>query len=126
MIPSRQRLAFLVMILALLAIVVVVQLVRYQIVQGAPGGAPSLEGLAQQAGPAMRGRIWDRNGQLLATDDTRYEVLFDRLNGDVNGAIRDLTPMLNMSPTEFRQTINVTFGQVVITRSLLPDIAARV
>ena len=123
---SRQRLAFLVIVLALLATIAVVQLVRFQIVQGTPSGSPSFIGLAGQAGPSMRGRIWDRNGQLLATDDTRFEVLFDRINGDVTGTVREVIPLLAMPPDEFRATINVTYGQVVITRGLLPDKALQV
>ena len=126
MTPSRQRLAFLVIVLALLATVAIVQLVRFQIVEGTPSGSPSFSGLAGQAGPSMRGRIWDRSGQLLATDDTRYEVLFDRINGDVTGTIREVTPILDIPSNDFRATINVTYGQVVITRGLLPDMALRV
>ena len=124
--PLRGRLTFLIVVLAALTTVVIVQLVRYQLLNPTKPGGSIVEALPAQTEPPMRGRIWDRNGQLLAADESRFMVLFDRQGADIDQATRDLSPALNLSPDEFRAKLNTPAEQVVLARDLPPEVAKHV
>jgi cell division protein FtsI/penicillin-binding protein 2 len=122
--PSRRRLVFLIGVLIGLTGLVVVQLVRYQVLQRV--SPPDNVSASGDLEPPMRGRIFDRNGELLAADEPRYLVLFDKIGADVNEAARDLPPIVGITPDQFRQMISGKQEQTRIARDLLPDVGKRV
>jgi cell division protein FtsI (penicillin-binding protein 3) len=126
----RGRFALLIMLLIGLTLSVVVQVVRYQVFQPAPPGLPG--GLAQSIGLTQRGRIWDRNGNLLASDEPRYAVMFDPIrdpqvnNKLIDQAARDLTPVLNMSPADFRSKLGLKDQHLQLIDNLSADVGKQV
>ena len=122
--PSRGRIIFLIVVLTALTALVIMQLVRYQVIQRVPPGQPLPQLI--QSEPARRGWIFDRNGYVLAADQPRYEVLFDKIGADEDRAVRDLTPILNMAPDQLRKLIDGEQEQVRLARGLMPEAGKRI
>ncbi len=122
--PSRIRLIFLIALLVVLAALAVVQLVRYQVLQREPSGEQAP--IALQPEPPMRGRIFDRHGDLLAADEPRFVVLFDKIGADPDTAAANLTPILGMTPDQFRQMIAGDKEQIRMAIGLSPELNRRV
>jgi cell division protein FtsI/penicillin-binding protein 2 len=72
----RGRFNLFIALLLVLAALVAVQLIRFQVIQHVDSKREAPELLTSE--PAARGRIFDRNGYLLAADEPHFEVLFDR------------------------------------------------
>lgn len=127
----RGRFTFLILILIGLTISVVVQVVRYQVFQHAPDSTASI-GLDQPIGTGMRGRIFDRNGDLLASDQPRYAVIFDPIHDPkvndqmIDEAARDLTPVIDISPADFRSKLGSKDQHVKLLDDLAPDVGKHV
>ncbi|HZY45794.1 MAG TPA: penicillin-binding protein 2, partial [Anaerolineae bacterium] len=127
----RGRFALLIMLLIGLTISVVMQVVRYQVFQHAL--PPDLAGgLDQSIRVTQRGRIWDRTGSLLANDEPRYAVMFDPIRDQavneklINQAARDLTPVLNMSPADFRSKLGLKDQHLGLIDNLTADVGKQV
>lgn len=124
MAPSRVRLIFLIGLLMVLTGLVLAQLVRYQVWLRVPA-ARALPQLIQSE-PARRGWIYDRNGFVLAADEPRYMILYDRTGADADRAARDLTPIIGVTPDRFRDLIKSDLVQIRLARDLLPEAGKRV
>lgn len=124
MAPSRGRLVFLIALLVLLTGLVIVQLVRYQVLLQIPAGSAGSQLI--QSEPARRGWIYDRNGFVLAADEPRYMILYDRNGGDPDRAARDLTPVIGLTPEKFREMIGSGLVQTRLARDLPSEAGKRV
>jgi cell division protein FtsI/penicillin-binding protein 2 len=124
MAPLRGRLIFLIGLLVILTGLVIVQLVRYQVLLQIPstGARPQLI----QSEEVRRGWIYDRNGFVLAADEPRYMILYDRNGGDADRAARDLTPIIGLTPEKFREAIGAGLVQTRLARDLPSDAGKRV
>ena len=96
--PFRGRFNFFIAAMAVLAALVAVQLIRFQIVQHVDGKRDVPELLKPE--PASRGRIYDRNGYLLVADEPHFEVAYDRSGANYEQAATDLASVLQMKPEE--------------------------
>lgn len=96
----RRRFQFFVAFLLVLAALVAVQLIRFQVIQHVDSKREAPELLKSE--PAARGRIFDRNGYLLAADEPHFEVSFDRNGAQVETAAQELTGLLKMAPDQIR------------------------
>lgn len=124
MAPSRGRLIFLIGLLVVLTGLVIAQLVRYQVLLQIP--TDNTEPRLITSEPARRGWIYDRNGAVLAADAPHYMVLLNRPDADVERAVRDLTPILNMPPEKLRELTNNDLVQIRLARGLPADAGKRV
>jgi cell division protein FtsI/penicillin-binding protein 2 len=128
----RGRLTFLITILIALTIMVMVQVVRFQLLQHVSAAGLNSIGVVQPIGPTLRGRIWDRNGNLLAGDEPRYAVVFDPVRDPktneelVNQAARDLTLVINMSPADLRAKIGTHYQHTKLIDGLSADVGQKV
>ncbi len=122
--PSRRRLTFLIVVLSGLTVLVVAQLVRLQVLQRVP--LPNVAPALIDAEPPMRGRIFDRNGYLLAADEPRYLILYDKIGADPDQAARDLPPILGITPEQFRHMIDGPQEQTRLAKDVPRDVALRV
>ncbi len=124
MAPSRGRLIFLIGMLIILTGLVIAQLVRYQVLMQIPSGAAGPQLI--QSEPVRRGWIYDRNGAVLASDEPRYMILYDRNGGDPDRAARDLTPIIGLTPEKFREMIGGGLVQTRLVRDLPSEVGKRV
>ncbi|HZY40715.1 MAG TPA: penicillin-binding transpeptidase domain-containing protein, partial [Anaerolineae bacterium] len=124
MAPSRGRLIFLIGLLMVLTGLVIAQLVRYQILLAVPAGSGGPQII--QSEPVRRGWIYDRNGFVLAADEPRYMILYDRNGADPDRAARDLTPIIGLTPEKFRDLIKSDLVQTRLARDLPPEAGKRV
>jgi cell division protein FtsI/penicillin-binding protein 2 len=128
----RGRLTFLITILIALTIMVMVQVVRFQVLQHVSAAGLNSIGSVQPIGPTQRGSIWDRNGNLLAGDEPRYAVVFDPLRDPnankqiVDQAARDLTLVINMSPADLRAKIGTNYQHTKLIDGLSADVGQKV
>lgn len=124
MAPSRGRLIFLIGLLVALTALVIVQLVRYQVLLQIPAGDAGPQLIPSE--PVRRGWFYDRNGFVLAADEPRYMVLYDRNGGDSDRAARDLTPVIGLTPDKFRELIGGGLVQTRLARDLSSEAGKRV
>jgi cell division protein FtsI/penicillin-binding protein 2 len=124
MAPSRGRLIFLIGLLVILTGLVIAQLVRYQVLLQIPSADAKPQLFQPEA--VRRGWIYDRNGFVLAADEPRYMVLYDRNSGDPDRAARDLTPIIGLTPETFREAIGSGLVQTRLVRDLPSDAGKRV
>jgi cell division protein FtsI/penicillin-binding protein 2 len=79
-----------------------------------------------QSEAVRRGWIYDRNGSVLAADEPRYMILYDRNGGDPDRAARDLTPIIGLTPEKFREMIGSGLVQTRLARDVPSDAGKRV
>lgn len=123
--PSRGRFIFLVAVLIGVTALIVVQLVRYQLVQHEPvaAGIPRLI----QPDVAPRGWIYDRNGFVLVADVPAYAVLVDKFSANLDTVAAKLLPLVKMKPEEYWQLVNYPgLVEVPLLRDLTPEDAQRI
>ena len=125
MTPSRGRLIFLIGLLLALTGLALAQLVRYQVLLAMPRSANSGWPPLISSEPVRRGWIYDRNGFVLAADEPRYMILYDRTGADPDRAARDLTPIIGLTPEKFRDLIKTDLVQTRLARDLLPEAGKR-
>jgi cell division protein FtsI/penicillin-binding protein 2 len=85
-------------IIVIVAALVGVQLIRFQLIQHVDSKRDVPELLSVE--PAPRGRIYDRNGYLLSGDETHFELAYDRNGANYDRFIQELAPSLGITPTE--------------------------
>ncbi len=114
--------------------VLLVQLFRLQVIEHEYWKGKALDAQidTREAEPE-RGRIWDRNGVLLAGNEPRFQVWIDRLAvedkrfGKDNLAIlmRDVAPMLNLTPDETLQKMDGDQVRVLLKSDLAAALGER-
>jgi cell division protein FtsI/penicillin-binding protein 2 len=92
----RSRFNVFLSIVLVIAVLVGVQLVRFQVLQHVESTRDVPELLSVE--PAPRGRIYDRNGYLLAGDEAHFELAYDRNGAQYDRFIKDLAPTLGLNP----------------------------
>ena len=116
---TRRRLYVLCGALVIVVAVIIGQLVRLQVVEGAQwedeGNKIHTYTLTLTA---QRGRIWDRNGNLLADNIARYQVTADPGPVNINKAVDQLAPLLNIPPNEMRAKLAGAHRQVLLATKL--------
>lgn len=124
-----------------------VQLLRLQALDASAMAAEALEGrLTTTAVPAARGQVLDRSGAVLATSLERFDVTVDqrvvkkyarleKVPGTdrkrevvlgLDGAVRDLAPVLGMSQSDLREKLDGTRGFGYVAKRVSPDVWRRV
>jgi len=79
--------------------------------------------------PAVRGKILDRNGEILATSLEAKAIIAypDNIPNDVSGEkIRQLANLLQMSESEIKKRFNDDRNQVFLRRQVSPKIAQQI
>jgi cell division protein FtsI/penicillin-binding protein 2 len=94
----RNRFNVFLMIVTIIAALVGVQLIRFQLVQHVESKREVPELL--KAEPAARGRIYDRNGYLLSGDETHFELAYDRNGANYERFIEELAPTLGITSSQ--------------------------
>ncbi len=116
---TRRRLYVLCSALVIVVAIIVGQLVRLQVFERVLWDG---EGQLIRGGTltltAQRGRIWDRNGDLLADNTTRYQVTADPGPVDINRAVDQLSPLLDIPPNEMRARLAGARQQVMLATQL--------
>ena len=129
---SRGRLTFLATVLIALTIMVLVQVIRFQVLQHVSAASLGPIGVVPPMLPTMRGRIWDRSGNLLAVDEPRYAVMFDPDRNPktnevlIDQAARDLTLVIDMSPADLRAKIGTNYQHTKLIAGLSADVGKKV
>ncbi|HTP09144.1 MAG TPA: penicillin-binding protein 2 [Anaerolineae bacterium] len=93
----RSRFNVFLVIISIIAALVGVQLIRFQIVQHVESQRDVPELLKVE--PAPRGSIFDRNGYLLSGDEAHFELAYDRNGANYDRFISELAPTLGITPT---------------------------
>jgi cell division protein FtsI/penicillin-binding protein 2 len=121
---TRYRLVVLSVILAICGVAIIAQLVRLQVVdhQKFRDEVDREEKRTETVVPP-RGRIWDRSGNLLADNVARFQVMAD-VGVDINEAVRELSPVLNVQPGEMRAAL-ASANQPVVLATDLPMATGR-
>ena len=105
----RTRLMAVAVLIAVFSVLVLAQLIRLQLADHA---ALQQEGIGRRTRAWMmrpeRGRIWDRNGVLLAGNEPRYEVWLNRREMITNTIMITIAPMLNLKPDDVRTALSTT------------------
>ena len=116
---TRRRLYVLCSALVIVVSIIVGQLIRLQVFEQKQWDG---EGQLIRGGTltltAQRGRIWDRNGDLLADNITRYQVTADPGPVDINRAVDQLSPLLDIPPNEMRARLAGARQQVLLATQL--------
>ena len=94
----RSRFNVFLVIITIVAALVGVQLIRFQLVQHVDSKRDVPELLS--AAPAPRGRIYDRNGYLLSGDEAHFELAYDRNGANYDRFIKELAPSLGITVTD--------------------------
>ena len=94
----RSRFNVFLAIVLVMAALVGLQLIRFQVVQHVDSTRDVPELLSVE--PAPRGRIYDRNGYLLAADVPHFELAYDRNGANYDQFIQDLAPALGIKPED--------------------------
>ena len=105
---SPTRFFFIVVVIVALGGAALAQLVRLQVVEHAHWDSLAHQGRAgRREVTPERGRIWDRNGVLLAGNEPRFAVWVDReaAKNDMDILMRDIVPMLDLKPGEVRAAL---------------------
>jgi cell division protein FtsI/penicillin-binding protein 2 len=115
---TRYRLVVLSVILAICAAAIVAQLVRLQVVDHQKyRDEVDWEEKRTETVVPLRGRIWDRSGNLLADNVARFQVVAD-VGVDINEAVQELAPVLKVQPGEMRAKLASANQQVVLATDL--------
>ena len=93
----RNRFNVFLIIITIIAALVGVQLIRFQLIQHVDSKRDVPELL--KAEPAPRGRIYDRNGYLLSGDEAHFELAYDRNGANYDRFIKELASPLGITPT---------------------------
>jgi cell division protein FtsI/penicillin-binding protein 2 len=93
----RSRFNVFLLIISIIAALVGVQLIRFQLVQHVESKRDVPELLSVE--PAPRGRIFDRNGYLLSGDEAHFELAYDRNGANYDRFLKELAPTLGITPT---------------------------
>jgi cell division protein FtsI/penicillin-binding protein 2 len=111
---------FLVAAQAMAVVFILAQLARLQVIDH-----ERLLGLAEQGHlqnlqlAAPRGRVWDRNHDLLVGNVSRYQVTADAGNVvDINRAVNALSPVLGMPPGDLRAGLAQSQTHVLLATEL--------
>ena len=116
---TRRRLYVLCGALVIVVAIIIGQLVRLQVVEQAQWKTESqLVRSRTLTFTAPRGRIWDRRGDLLADNVTRYQVTADPGPVNVNKAVEQLAPLLSIPPNEMRAKLAGAPQQVLLATKL--------
>jgi cell division protein FtsI/penicillin-binding protein 2 len=116
---TRQRLFALSFLLAIIATMIAVQLVHLQVVEHDRYNELANSIINQtETVTAPRGRIWDRGGNLLADNVSRFQVTADVGNVNINKAVDRLAPLLKLQPGELRARLAGTRQQVMLATQL--------
>jgi cell division protein FtsI/penicillin-binding protein 2 len=94
----RSRFNVFLSVISIIAALVGVQLIRFQIVQHVDSKRDVPELLKVESAP--RGRIYDRNGYLLSGDEAHFELAYDRSGANYARFIQELAPTLGITSTE--------------------------
>jgi cell division protein FtsI/penicillin-binding protein 2 len=94
----RNRFNVFLIIITIIAALVGVQLIRFQLIQHVESERDVPELL--KAEPAPRGRIYDRNGYLLSGDEAHFELAYDRSGANYDRFIKEVAPTLGISAAE--------------------------
>lgn len=94
----RSRFNVFLIIVSIIAALVGVQLIRFQLIQHVESKRDVPELLKVE--PAARGRIYDRNGYLLSGDETHFELAYDRNGANYGRFIEELAPTLGITSSE--------------------------
>ena len=94
----RSRFNVFLIIITIMAALVGVQLIRFQLVQHVDSKRDVPELLSAE--PAPRGRIYDRNGYLLSGDEAHFELAYDRNGANYDRFIKELAPPLGITSTD--------------------------
>jgi cell division protein FtsI/penicillin-binding protein 2 len=113
----RSRFNVFLVILAVIAALVGVQLVRFQLVQHVESKRDVPELLTAE--PASRGRVYDRNGYLLSGDETHFELAYDRNGAQYGRFIEELAPQLGITATEI---LALKAQPAIIHKQLIKDL----
>jgi cell division protein FtsI/penicillin-binding protein 2 len=123
----RSRLIFIMGVATLLTAVVLIQLVRLQVVEH---DRWKKEADDQHWGKIVivpeRGRIWDRNGVLLAGNDPRYEVWVDRRYVDILKLATVVAPRLNLKLADLNRALTDENDRAVLAYGLPVDVGERI
>lgn len=117
----RLRLPALATMLATVAVLLSARLIWL----GTVADAQALEGQAVHELPAARGTIWDRNGQVVATDSFVYEVGVDPIAvEDAAGFAHRVAPLVGMATPDLAQRLSDTRHRwLLVTRNASPETA---
>ena len=117
---TRRRLYSLYVVLAFIGAIIAAQLVRLQVLEQANWEEDRKANVTRTTTvKAPRGRIWDRSGNLLADNITRYQVTADSQNVNIKIAVEQLAPLLNVPPGELRAKL-ATLGEPALLATRLP------
>jgi cell division protein FtsI/penicillin-binding protein 2 len=94
----RSRFNVFLITITIIAALVGVQLIRFQLIQHVDSKRDVPELLS--AAPAPRGRIYDRNGYLLSGDEAHFELAYDRSGANYDRFIKELAPSLGITLTD--------------------------
>src|SRR5512147_830098 len=114
----RSRFNVFLVIIMIIAALVGVQLIRFQLVQHVDSKRDVPELLSVE--PAPRGRIYDRNGYLLSGDEAHFELAYDRNGANDDSFIKDLAPALGITPTEI---VALKDQPAIIHKELVKDLS---
>jgi cell division protein FtsI/penicillin-binding protein 2 len=116
---SRRRLYVLCGVLVIVVAILVGQLVRLQVFEQKQWeDEGNLIRSRTLTLTAQRGRIWDRNGDLLADNVARYQVTADPGPVNINKAVEQLAPLLDIPPNEMRAKLAGARQQVMLATKL--------
>ena len=116
---TRRRLYVLCSVLVIVAAILVGQLVRLQVFEQKQWeDEGNLIRSRTLTLTAQRGRIWDRNGDLLADNVARYQVTADPGPVNINKAVDQLAPLLDIPPNEMRAKLAGARQQVMLATKL--------
>src|SRR3972149_6042791 len=124
---ARPRLTVIIALMVLLGGVVLAQLVRLQVIEHERwiGNAHVQQTGVREIEPE-RGRIWDRNGVLLAGNEPRFAVWIDRRTiessqrpDEVWGVLaRDVAPLIGLTPQQLRDKLSGEYPRVKVKADL--------
>jgi cell division protein FtsI/penicillin-binding protein 2 len=114
----RSRFNVFLLIISIIAALVGVQLIRFQLVQHVDSkrDVPELLTVA----PVARGRIFDRNGYLLAGDETHFELAYDRNGAQYQRFIDELASTVGITATDI---LALKEQPAIIHRQLVKDLS---
>src|SRR3990172_6528283 len=122
----RTRLIIVAASIAAVSLVVLVQLFRLQVVDHS---VLRQTGAARRTHPVEirpeRGRLWDRQGALLAGNEPRYEMWLDRQNIDTNTLLLTIAPLIGLKPDDIRTALSGTQQYVMLATDLPPAVGER-
>jgi cell division protein FtsI/penicillin-binding protein 2 len=124
----RRRLNFLAFVLVLLSLFILGRLVRIQVFSYAELLAKGDVGRFRETALApMRGRIWDRKGQLLAGNFVQYDITASPdLIGDPGRVAEALAPELDMTVDELTERLSSDEKWLSLKSSVAQEVGDRI